>query len=59
MPSMTLPKTTCLPSRKGVGTVVMKNWDPLPSGPAFWEEKAVSSDEGGEGGGREEEGRGV
>lgn len=36
MPSTTLPKTTCLLSRKGVGTVVMKNWEPLPLGPAFW-----------------------
>ncbi len=35
MPSATLPNTTCLPSRKGVGTVVMKNWEPLPLGPAF------------------------
>lgn len=25
----TCPKTTCLPSRCGVGTVVMKNWEPL------------------------------
>jgi hypothetical protein len=36
MPSKTLPKTTCLPSRNGVGTVVMKNCEPLPFGPAFW-----------------------
>jgi hypothetical protein len=35
MPSTTLPKTTCLPSRKWVGTVVMKNCEPLPLGPAF------------------------
>ena len=35
MPSMTFPNTTCFPSRKGVGTVVMKNWEPLVSGPAF------------------------
>ncbi|TNN42289.1 hypothetical protein EYF80_047551 [Liparis tanakae] len=27
--------TTCLPSRCGVGTVVMKNWEPLVSGPAL------------------------
>lgn len=31
----TRPKTTCLLSRKGVGTVVMKNWQPLLLGPAF------------------------
>ena len=37
MPSTTLPKTTCLPSRNGVGTVVMKNWEPLVLGPAFCE----------------------
>lgn len=35
MPSTTRPKTTCLPSRNGVGTVVMKNWEPLVLGPAF------------------------
>lgn len=35
MPSTTRPKTTCLPSRKGVGTVVMKNWLPFVFGPAF------------------------
>jgi hypothetical protein len=35
MPSTTFPKTTCFPSRKGVGTVVMKNWEPLPFGPAL------------------------
>lgn len=33
--SYTFPNTTCLPSRNGVGTVVMKNCDPLPFGPAF------------------------
>lgn len=27
--SATLPKTTCLPSSHEVGTVVMKNWEPL------------------------------
>ena len=32
--AVTLPKTTCLPSRGGVGTVVMKNWLPLVLGPA-------------------------
>lgn len=31
LPAMTSPKTTCLPSRWGVGTVVMKNWEPLVS----------------------------
>ena len=29
----TCPKTTCLPSRCGVGTVVIKNWLPLVLGP--------------------------
>ena len=28
-----MPNTTCLPSRCGVGTVVMKNWLPLVLGP--------------------------
>ena len=32
---MTRPKTTCLLSRKGVGTVVMKNWQPFVFGPEF------------------------
>ena len=36
MPSTTWPKTTCLPSRKGVGTVVMKNCEPLVLGPPFY-----------------------
>jgi hypothetical protein len=27
--SATSPKTTCLPSSQAVGTVVMKNWEPL------------------------------
>jgi hypothetical protein len=26
---------TCLPSSQGVGTVVMKNWEPLVLGPAL------------------------
>ena len=34
-PSRTVPKTTCLPSSHGVGTVQMKNCDPLVPGPAF------------------------
>ncbi|KAI9908743.1 hypothetical protein PsorP6_003607 [Peronosclerospora sorghi] len=34
-PSTTLPNTTCLPSRCGVGTVVMKNCDPFVPGPAL------------------------
>ena len=29
----TRPKTVCLLSSQGVGTVVMKNWDPLVPGP--------------------------
>jgi hypothetical protein len=29
LPERTSPKTTCLPSRWGVGTVVTKNWEPL------------------------------
>lgn len=28
-PLFTSPKTVCLPSSQGVGTVVMKNWEPL------------------------------
>lgn len=32
LPERTSPKTTCLPSRWGVGTVVMKNWEPLVPG---------------------------
>ncbi len=35
IPKMTRPKTACLPFRCGVGTWVMKNWDPLVFGPAF------------------------
>ncbi len=31
----TLPKTVCLLSSQGVGTVVMKNWLPLVAGPAL------------------------
>jgi len=34
-PSRTWPKTPCLPSRWGVATWVMKNWDPLVLGPAL------------------------
>lgn len=33
MPLTTRPKTTCLPSRKSAGSVVMKNWQPLVLGP--------------------------
>lgn len=33
--SLTWPKTTCLPSKKGVGTVQMKNWLPLVLRPAL------------------------
>ena len=33
MPSMTLPKTTCFPSRKSHFAVVMKNWHPFVLGP--------------------------
>ena len=32
LPLMTSPKTTCFLSRCGVGTVVMKNWEPLLDG---------------------------
>lgn len=32
----TRPNTTCLASRKGVGTVVMKNCEPFVLGPAFY-----------------------
>merc|ERR1711920_188479 len=35
IPSRTSPKTTCFPSRCEVTTVVMKNWLPLVSLPAF------------------------
>lgn len=34
-PLVTLPKTTCFPSRCDVGTVVMKNCEPLVFSPAF------------------------
>lgn len=34
-PFNTCPKTTCLPSKCGVGTVVMKNCEPLVFGPAL------------------------
>ena len=33
MPSITCPKTECLPSRCGCGPWVMKNWPPLVLGP--------------------------
>ena len=38
LPAETVPVLfhTRLPSRNGVGTVVMKNCEPLPLGPAFW-----------------------
>ncbi len=42
VPSTTLPNTVCFPSRKGVGTVVIKNWDPLVLGPAFWDVKLTN-----------------
>eukprot|EP00429_Kryptoperidinium_foliaceum_P076945 CAMPEP_0176224642 /NCGR_PEP_ID=MMETSP0121_2-20121125/21357_1 /TAXON_ID=160619 /ORGANISM="Kryptoperidinium foliaceum, Strain CCMP 1326" /LENGTH=59 /DNA_ID=CAMNT_0017563897 /DNA_START=31 /DNA_END=210 /DNA_ORIENTATION=- len=35
MPSVTQPKTTCLPSNHAVFTVHKKNWEPLVFGPAF------------------------
>eukprot|EP00237_Pycnococcus_provasolii_P014941 CAMPEP_0205947938 /NCGR_PEP_ID=MMETSP1459-20131121/320_1 /ASSEMBLY_ACC=CAM_ASM_001120 /TAXON_ID=41880 /ORGANISM="Pycnococcus provasolii, Strain RCC931" /LENGTH=187 /DNA_ID=CAMNT_0053319097 /DNA_START=27 /DNA_END=591 /DNA_ORIENTATION=- len=35
MPSMTCPKTVCLPSSHGVASVHMKNWLPFVFGPAF------------------------
>lgn len=35
IPFSTWPKTTCLPSKCDVGTVVMKNWEPLVLGPAL------------------------
>lgn len=35
IPLITWPNTTCFPSRWGVGTVVIKNWEPLVPGPAF------------------------
>lgn len=41
IPSTTLPKTTCLLFRNGVGTVVMKNCDPLVSGPEFYYQSAT------------------
>lgn len=34
-PFSTWPKITCLPSKCDVGTVVMKNWEPLVLGPAL------------------------
>lgn len=44
MPSTTLPNTTCFPSRKGVGTVVMKNCEPLEFGPAFCQRVSLTID---------------
>merc|ERR1712238_53022 len=35
MPAVTLPKTTCLPSKCGVLPVQRKNWLPLVFGPEF------------------------
>eukprot|EP00409_Alexandrium_fundyense_P003343 CAMPEP_0185903476 /NCGR_PEP_ID=MMETSP0196C-20130402/2726_1 /TAXON_ID=2932 /ORGANISM="Alexandrium fundyense, Strain CCMP1719" /LENGTH=97 /DNA_ID=CAMNT_0028622539 /DNA_START=128 /DNA_END=421 /DNA_ORIENTATION=+ len=35
IPSVTIPKTTCLPSSQAVLTVQRKNWEPLVLGPAF------------------------
>lgn len=35
MPSITLPNTTCFPSRKSHFAVVMKNWQPFVFGPEF------------------------
>lgn len=35
MPSLTQPKTTCLPSSHSVLTVQMKNCEPLVLGPAL------------------------
>ena len=35
MPSITLPNTTCFPSRKSHFAVVMKNWHPFVLGPEF------------------------
>ena len=32
LPFSTSPKTTCFPSRCGVGTVVTKNWEPFVPG---------------------------
>ena len=34
-PSITLPNTTCFPSKKSHFVHVMKNWQPLVSGPLF------------------------
>ena len=36
MPSVTWPKTVCLPSSQGAASVVtMKNWEPFVFGPAL------------------------
>lgn len=35
MPSVTRPKTVCLPSKNSAGAVVMKNWQPFVPGPEF------------------------
>ena len=35
IPSVTEPKTTCLPSNQAVLTVQRKNWEPLVPGPAL------------------------
>ena len=42
-PSITSPKTVCLPLRWGVGTVVMKNCDPLLTNLATFQDKYVES----------------
>ena len=39
LPLRTSPKTTCLLSRWGVWTVVMKNWEPLVS-EEVWEKSS-------------------
>jgi hypothetical protein len=40
IPSITLPKTTCLLFRKGVAVVVIKNWQPFVFGPEFYNKKS-------------------
>ena len=39
MPSITCPKTTCLPSNQSAGPQVIKNWQPLLLGPPSYDEK--------------------
>lgn len=43
IPFNTIPNTTCLPSRWGVGAVVIKNYEPFVLGPEFAIESTPTS----------------